>query len=119
MKETADSIAAMIPSLSTEMEFWCAAWALGRCGEAKHARTLNIITKRAQSVPWVLAMVAEARTALVPDDRPEVVFKKTLGAALDAGDAKVFWALTEQELRTKHINKTEQHNLILLTNHVK
>lgn len=68
MAETADSIAALVPSMKSEMDFWCAAWALGRCGEAKHAVALELIAERAKSVPWVLSMVAEARAALLPDE---------------------------------------------------
>ena len=68
MTETADSIAALVPQMKSEIDFWCAAWALGRCGEAKHAVVLELIAERAKSVPWVLSMVAEARAALLPDE---------------------------------------------------
>ena len=55
-------------AVKSEIDFWCAAWALGRCGEAKHAVVLELIAERAKSVPWVLSMVAEARAALLPDE---------------------------------------------------
>lgn len=71
MTETADSIAAIVPSLTKEMDLWCAAWALGRCGQAKHAVALDLIEERAKSVSWVLSMVTEARAALVPGDETE------------------------------------------------
>lgn len=68
MAETADLIAALVPRMKSDMDFWCAAWALGRCGRAEHAVALDLIVERAGSVPWVRSMVTEARAALVPDD---------------------------------------------------
>ena len=114
MKETADSIAAVVPSLTTEMEFWCAAWALGRCGEAKHAVALDVIADRARSVPWVMAMVTEAKSTLAPEESLQLAFEGALGDALNSGDAKVFRALAEQELRAGRMDEAGQRSLMLL-----
>lgn len=99
MTETADSIAALVPELKTEIDFWCAAWALGRCGDAKHAVVLEWIAERAKSVPWVLSMVAEARAALLPDEPVP---------SQDHDPARL-----EHELRSGLLDETKQRELVL------
>jgi hypothetical protein len=108
MTETADSIAALVPQMHSEMDFWCAAWALGRCGEAKHGVVLDLIADRARSVPWVLAMVAEARAALLPvgtnpavnpphlPDRAQLEQDLRRGALDDAGQRELVLAAASQ-----------------------
>lgn len=115
MRETADSIAALVPALKTEMDFWCAAWALGRCGEARHVVALELIGERAKSFPWILAMVAEARAALLPDEETASHFSGPLGEAWKNQEAAVFKALLEQELRGARLGEQAQRELILLT----
>lgn len=100
MTETADSIAALVPQMISEIDFWCAAWALGRCGEAKHAVVLELIAERAKSVPWVLSMVAEARAALLPDE------------PVPLGNHDL--TRLEQELRCGSLDETGQRELVLL-----
>jgi predicted DNA-binding WGR domain protein len=100
MTETADSIAALVPQMKSEIDFWCAAWALGRCGDAKHAVVLELIAERAKSVPWVLSMVAEARAALLPDQ----------SIPLDRPDP----SRLEHELRSGSLDEAGQRELVLL-----
>ena len=100
MTETADSIAALVPQMKSEIDFWCAAWALGRCGEAKHSVVLELIAERAKSVPWVLSMVAEARAALLPDEP----------ITLDIPDL----SRLEYELRSGSLDEAGQRELLLL-----
>lgn len=100
MTEVADSIAALVPQMKSEIEFWCAAWALGRCGDSKHAVVLDLIAERARSVPWVLSMVAEARSALLPDDPVPSVSHDL--------------AFLEHELRSGALDETGQRQLVLL-----
>jgi len=100
MTETADSIAALVPQMKSEIDFWCAAWALGRCGEAKHAVVLELIGERAKSVPWVLSMVVEARAALLPDE------------PVPAGDHDL--TRLEHELRSGSLDEAGQRELVLL-----
>lgn len=111
MRETGDSIAALVPQLKAEIEFWCAAWALGRCGEAKHVVALDLIAERAKSVPWVLAMVAEARAALSPGE--EIVAEGTLASILAQPDG-IFTNL-ERELRASSLDDVGQRGLVLLS----
>ncbi len=108
MTETADSIAALVPALKTEIDFWCAAWALGRCGEAKHAVVLELIADRARSVPWVLSMVAEAQAALLPDREMPLDDK---WADLDSPRLA---SRLEQELRSGSLDEASQRELVLL-----
>ena len=115
MVEAAGSIAALVPTLTTAMEFWCAAWALGRCGETKHAVALEVISERAKSFPWVLAMVAEARAALLPEEEIAVNFSGAVGEAWKTQQAAVFKALVEQELRGARFSEESLRGLILLT----
>jgi predicted DNA-binding WGR domain protein len=114
MREAADAIAAMVPSLKTEMDFWCAAWALGRCGEAKHAVALDVIAERVRSVPWVGAMVAEARAALLPDEPPTLGFEGPLREAVEAENADTVRELAEREMRAGKLDAAGQRDLMLL-----
>jgi hypothetical protein len=100
MTETADSIAALVPQMKSEIDFWCAAWALGRCGDAKHAVVLELISERAKSVPWVLSMVAEARAALLPDEPVRLVSPDL--------------TRLEHELRSGSLDEAGQRELVLL-----
>lgn len=104
MAETADSIAAIVPSLSKEMDFWCAAWALGRCGQAKHAVALDLIEERAKSVPWILSMVTEARAALLPGDRDPTDETEILRRSSEL----------ESRLREGSLDEAGQRELVLL-----
>lgn len=115
MREAADSIAGLVPNLTTEMDFWCAAWALGRCGEAKHAAALDVIAERARSVRWVLAMVDEAKVALLPEEELEITFGGELGEAFAKQEGKVFQALLEQEFRANKLDPVVQRGLVLLS----
>lgn len=104
MTETADAIAALVPAMTEEMEFWCAAWALGRCGQPKHVVALDLIAERAKSVTWVLSMVAEARMALVPEER--ILQGET--------DSISHAARLEQALRDGSADEAAQRELVLL-----
>lgn len=103
MTDAADAIAGLVPRLSTEMEYWCAAWALGRCGGAQHVGSLDEIAMRAKSVPWVLAMVVEARSALAPE------------AVL--ADARLSVASLEREMRAETLDVISQRDLVLQSAH--
>lgn len=104
MTETADDIAALVPAMKNEMDFWCAAWALGRCGQPKHAVVLDLIAERAKSVTWVLSMVAEARMALVPEER----------ISGGGSDVRSHTARLEQALRDGTADEAAQRELVLL-----
>lgn len=114
LREAADAIAALVPSLKTEMDFWCAAWALGRCGEAKHGVALDLIEERVKSAPWVAAMVAEARAVLSPETPLPLGLEGELREAVDAGDAERVRQLAEQELRADRLDGAAQRDLMLL-----
>ena len=64
MAETADSIAAIVPQLENEMECWNAAWALGRCGQEKHATALALLAEQAPIYPSLYNILPEASLAL-------------------------------------------------------
>ena len=64
MKETADDIAALAPKLHDEMDCWSAIWALGRCGDSKHATALDSLAERAPLYPTLYNILPEATFAL-------------------------------------------------------
>lgn len=101
MREAADAIASIGARLHEPMDLWCAAWALGRCGEAKHAVVLDLMAKRATDQRWVRAMIAEAGAALSPREEDDVTadLPETVAAVYRSGDAVAFRAVVEQELR--------------------
>lgn len=104
MREAADSIAALTARLSDPMDLWCAAWALGRCGEARHAVALEVMAERAPKESWLRIMIAEARAALAPDDDSFEAtliqsLPSTLAEAYATGDPQTFRAVVEQFLR--------------------
>lgn len=106
MREAADSIAALAARLGEPMDLWCAAWALGRCGEARHAVALDVMAERATNKQaWVRIMIAEARAALTTDDgsfEAQVVasLPSNVAGAYTSGDPLVFRAVAEQSLRS-------------------
>ncbi|RYG86258.1 MAG: WGR domain-containing protein, partial [Alphaproteobacteria bacterium] len=104
MTETADDIAALVPGMKKEMDFWCAAWALGRCGQPKHAVALDLIAERAKSVTWVLSMVSEARMALAPGEPAPMAASDSLNRA----------ALLETALREGTADESAQREIVLL-----
>lgn len=105
MREAADSIAALAARLSTQMDLWCAAWALGRCGEARHAVALDLMAERAApKEAWVRIMIAEARAALTPEDASSGAallqsLPSTVADAFASGDPQALRGVVEQFLR--------------------
>ncbi|WP_035608346.1 WGR domain-containing protein [Haloferula sp. BvORR071] len=105
MREAADSIAGLCARLTDPMDLWCAAWALGRCGEARHAVAMDLLADRASDKKaWVRIMVAEARAALTPDDgsfeeKVAQSLPSSVGEAYSSGDPQAFRAVVEPFLR--------------------
>ena len=114
MREAADPVAALVPVLKSEIDFWCAAWALGRCGEARHAVALDVVAERVRSVPWVAAMVAEARAALDPGQAPVLGIGGPLLEAVEAGNGAEVRELAEREMRAGRLGDSAQRDLMLL-----
>ncbi|MCW1922230.1 WGR domain-containing protein [Luteolibacter arcticus] len=118
MREAADDIATIGARLQGPMDLWCAAWALGRCGSPKHAVVLDLMTKRAADVPWVLAMIAEAKVALLPEEDDSAAgLPPTVAAVFLTGDPAAFRAVVEQELRTGQHNGLPSALMILSSRH--
>ena len=124
MSETADDIATLAPQLNDEMDCWSAAWALGRCGEAKHAAALGLLAERAPLHPGLFNILPEADFALSLALSEEVNLPPALvelwQSARDdwegANEArKLFHEACEKNLRAKTLTESQQRELIFRT----
>lgn len=103
MTEAADAIAALSVRLTQPMDLWCAAWALGRCGAARHAVALEAMAARSGDPSWVRAILAEAQQALAPAEDDAALIRQlpaAVAAVFQSGDPRAFRTVVEQELRS-------------------
>lgn len=122
MIDAADDIASIAARLNAPIDLWCAAWALGRCGDPRHAVVFDGMAKNAAGYPWVLAMLAEAKAALHDEEENFEAtmlqgLPETVAAVFRTGDARAFRAVVEQELRGGQHAGLPAGLLLLATRH--
>ena len=124
MRESADSIAALVPQLKSPMECWCAVWALGRLGEKKHLSALDLLNERAAQFSDLHNILPEAYLVLGHEPEPSVHLPPALTELWES--AKDEWEGTEEarslfretcekQLRSKALNEEHQRELVFLT----
>lgn len=122
MTESADDIARIAARMSLPMDIWNAAWAMGRCCESRHAFAIDEMSNRASGKPWLLAVLAEAKSELLPDDETFTAdilsrLPTSVSAVFDTADQKALRAVIELELRAGKEAELPGHLLLLAARH--